>query len=109
MRRPSFPFQRPTALALLLPLVLLAPAEAADARNGELIARRWCAECHVVAADQTSAKVDAPTFADIARRKMPAAGDTLQRFLMDPHPKMPDMQINRREADDLVAYLGTMH
>lgn len=94
-----------TALALALST---GAAAAADAASGGLIARRWCAECHVVAPDQTSAKVDAPTFADIARRRTPATGDALQRFLMDPHPRMPDMQIGRREADDLVAYITTL-
>jgi mono/diheme cytochrome c family protein len=83
-------------------------AFAADAANGLVIAKRWCAECHVVAADQVSAKSDAPSFADIARRRLPAPGGALEKFLMDPHPKMPDMQINRREADDLVAYMATL-
>jgi mono/diheme cytochrome c family protein len=90
--------------SLLLPVT---PAAAADAANGLVIAKRWCAECHVVSADQTQAKVGAPTFADVARRLTPSSGNSLQTFLMDPHPKMPDMQINRREADDLVAYIAT--
>ncbi|MFO1148588.1 MAG: cytochrome c [Alsobacter sp.] len=80
----------------------------ADAANGLVIAKRWCAECHVVAPDQTSAKADAPSFADIARRRLPAPDGGLGKFIMDPHPKMPDMQINRREADDLVAYIATL-
>jgi mono/diheme cytochrome c family protein len=83
-------------------------AFAADPANGLVIAKRWCAECHVVAADQASAKADVPSFADIAKRRVPEAGGGLQKFLMDPHPKMPDMQINRREADDLVAYIATL-
>ena len=87
---------------------LPAASFAADGANGLVIAKRWCAECHVVAADQTAAKADAPSFADIARRRLPASGDSVQRFLMDPHPIMPDMQINRREADDLVAYIATL-
>jgi mono/diheme cytochrome c family protein len=93
------------AAALLLPP---ASALAADAANGKTIAVRWCAECHVVSPAQKQAKVDAPTFADIARRKTPPQGNDLQKFLMDPHPKMPDMQISRREADDLVAYMSTL-
>ena len=87
-----------------LPSVTLA----ADAANGLVIAKRWCAECHVVAPDQTSAKADAPSFADIAKRRLLAPPATLEKFLMDPHPKMPDMQINKREADDLVAYMATL-
>ena len=31
--------------------------------------------------------------------------DLIARFLMNPHPKMPDMQLSRDEADDLAAYI----
>ena len=49
-------------------LAMLGPSEAADAANGARIAKRWCAECHIVAPGQTSAKTDAPPFASIAAR-----------------------------------------
>ncbi len=83
-----------------------ASAQAADAAHGEVIARRWCAACHVVSADQKSAKVDAPTFADIARR-MPD-DKALAAFLTDPHPKMPDMSLTRREINDVIAYIRSL-
>jgi mono/diheme cytochrome c family protein len=95
-------------LAAAFALVAGTPVLAADAQNGLIIAKRWCAECHVVAPDQKTARADAPSFADIASRRLPASGDSLQKFLMNPHPKMPDMQIARREADDLVAYIATL-
>lgn len=76
---------------------------AQDAAKGEIIARRWCAACHVVAPDQTHANSDAPTFASIAHRKEPA--EKLRAFLMDPHPKMPDMNLTRGEIADIVAYI----
>jgi mono/diheme cytochrome c family protein len=43
-------------------------ALAADASNGERLAMRWCAACHVVAGDQREANVDAPPFEEIAKR-----------------------------------------
>jgi mono/diheme cytochrome c family protein len=44
------------------------PAFAADAYNGETLAHRWCAACHVVSATQHSATTDqAPPFATIAK------------------------------------------
>jgi mono/diheme cytochrome c family protein len=79
---------------------------AANAAKGEIIARRWCAACHVVAADQTTANSDAPTFASIARRHERAK--KLEAFLMDPHPKMPDMNLSRSEIADIVAYIGSL-
>lgn len=75
--------------------------------NGRIIAQRWCAECHVVAPEQTRAKADVPTFAAIAvKGRMDE--EALRRFLMNPHPVMPDMQIGRTEAADLAAYIETL-
>ncbi len=85
---------------------ICAPALAGDAAHGGVIAKRWCAACHVVAADQQSAKVDAPPFADIAFRR--PDDKAIARFLIDPHPKMPDMSLSRREIDDIVAYIRSL-
>ncbi len=83
------------------------PLFAADARNGEQLARRWCEPCHVVAADQREVTGEAPPFASIATRPGfdPAR---IAMFLLDPHPKMPDMSLTRIEAADLAAYIATL-
>jgi mono/diheme cytochrome c family protein len=77
-----------------------------NAANGEQLATRWCASCHVVAPDQRAASADTPSFASIA-----AAPDfseaRLAFFLLDPHPKMPNMSLTRREAADLAAFIAT--
>ena len=84
-----------------------APAAlAADAANGEQSARRWCASCHVVARDQTRGSPDVPSFAAIAGRPGFDAAQ-LALFLLEPHPKMPSMNLSRSEAADLAAYIGT--
>lgn len=92
------------SLALLAGLC--APAVAGDAAHGKRIAERWCATCHVVTSAQTRAMVDAPSFADVARRR--ADAKALANFLVDPHPKMPDMHLSRREIDDIVAYIRSL-
>ncbi len=79
---------------------------AGEAQRGELIAKRWCASCHVVAPDQTSASADAPSFSDIARRRTDKK--KLGHFLMDPHPPMPDMHLSRKEIDDIVSYIRSL-
>ena len=94
------------ALAVLLAGATLASTKAGDAAHGEELARRWCASCHVVAPDQTRGADSVPTFATIAGRPGFDA-DKLARFLMDPHPKMPDMELSRTEARDLAAYIAT--
>lgn len=79
-------------------------AIAADADHGETLAKRWCAACHIVAPDQKQGQDNAPPFATIA--KIPGFdADLIAHFLMNPHPKMPDMQLSRDEADDLAAYI----
>jgi mono/diheme cytochrome c family protein len=76
----------------------------AGAANGERLARQWCASCHVVASDQKQASADVPAFSTIAR----VSGftrDKLAFFLLDPHPKMPNMSLTRNEATDLADYI----
>jgi mono/diheme cytochrome c family protein len=83
------------------------PATAADAAHGEQLAKRWCASCHIVSPDQTHGADSVPAFASIA--KIPGFdADKIARFLMDPHPKMPDMQLGRTEASDLGAYIASL-
>jgi mono/diheme cytochrome c family protein len=83
------------------------PALAADAANGQRLAELWCAACHVVTVNQRQANADAPPFEEIAKRpnfREPG----LVTFLLDPHAKMPNMNLSRIEADDIAAYIGTL-
>jgi len=95
---------------LLAAAVIMAakPAFAADADNGQRLAHRWCAACHVVSATQHQSTTDqAPTFATIA--KIPGFDAArIALFLLDPHPKMPDMGLTRTEAADLAAYIESL-
>jgi mono/diheme cytochrome c family protein len=78
--------------------------QAADPMNGERLAQRWCAACHVVASDQRQANADAPPFGEIAKR--PNFSESgLTTFLLDPHAKMPNMNLSRIEAGDIAAYV----
>jgi mono/diheme cytochrome c family protein len=81
-------------------------ASAADARKGETLAKRWCAACHLVAADQQRGSTQTPPFSAIANK--PDFEETkLAYFLLAPHPQMPDMSLSRSEAADLAAYIKT--
>lgn len=94
------------AIAMIAATSALAQGSAeppGDAGRGETIARRWCAACHVVAADQTRAAADAPSFMAVAVRV--GSPDSLKAFLADPHPLMPDMSLTRAEIADLTAYI----
>lgn len=92
-------------LSLLFALGFSQSAAAADAAQGETLAKRWCAACHVVAADQQRGGTQAPAFSTIAARPGFDAA-RLALFLLLPHPKMPDMNLSRNEAADLAAYIA---
>ena len=93
----------------LVGLVLLGAAFsqaafAADLANGEKLAKRWCAACNVVAADQKSGNTQVAPFSAVA--KLPDFDAAkLALYLLTPHPKMPDMSLSRSEAADLAAYI----
>jgi mono/diheme cytochrome c family protein len=79
----------------------------ADPDDGEKLARRWCAECHLVAPDQQRATTDAAPFATIART--PGFNpEKLSFFLLEPHPKMPNMALSRSDASDLADYIAKL-
>ena len=95
------------AVALLSSMVFVTLADvasAADAANGERLARRWCASCHVVAADQRQGNTQAGPFSEMA--KIPGLNaEKIALFLLAPHPPMPDMSLSRSEAADLATYI----
>jgi mono/diheme cytochrome c family protein len=100
--RPSF-----VALATLLAFTDSTSTFAADAARGERLASRWCAACHVVAANQRQASADAPSFAALASQRDFNAR-RLAFLLLSPHPVMPELALRRSEAEDIVAYIGTL-
>lgn len=93
------------ALLSLTFVVAFANAAAADVANGEKLAKRWCAACHVVARDQSRGNTQAPPFSATAKRPGINAG-MIALYLLTPHPKMPDMSLSRQEAADLATYIA---
>jgi mono/diheme cytochrome c family protein len=80
---------------------------AGDPARGLLLAKTWCASCHLVTADQASASTEAPAFGSIAKRPSGEL-DALAGFLADPHPPMPNLSLTRDEIRDLLAYIGSL-
>lgn len=95
--------------ALLLFTILAAPSNAwaANATNGQRLAERWCASCHVVASGQKHGSTQAPPFSEVAKKEHMDA-PMLALFLLLPHPRMPDMALSRAEAADLAAYIVSL-
>jgi|ERR1035438_1582241 mono/diheme cytochrome c family protein len=80
-------------------------ALAADPGNGSTLAERWCTGCHVVSGDQKKGTDIAPSFASIAERS-DFNVEKLASFLLEPHPKMPNMALSPEEAKDISVYIA---
>jgi hypothetical protein len=50
---------------------------------------------------------EVPSFVSIAKRPGFSTAK-LAFFLLDPHPKMPDMSLTRAEAEDIAAYIARL-
>lgn len=93
-------------------VVISSSALAADgsASRGEVLAKRWCADCHVVAGDQTRASSDAPSFFALTAGPV-RTPETLAAYLALPegaHSRMPDLHLSRVEIGDIVAYVASL-
>jgi mono/diheme cytochrome c family protein len=108
----NFKLVPPVAAALLLAVSVGHTAEnepgyKASAEHGFDLAKRWCSSCHLVSDEQQRASADVPPFAVIAQSPNFNPG-RLARFLLDPHPKMPELPLSRAAADDIAAYIGSL-
>jgi mono/diheme cytochrome c family protein len=96
-------------LAYCITLMVLACANeialAANPDNGSTLARRWCTGCHVVSDDQIKGTDIAPSFASIAERPDFNA-EKVASFLLEPHPKMPNMALSPEETKDINAFIA---
>lgn len=94
------------ALAAIAAMGLPSLATAGDAGNGRKLAERWCQSCHAIGANQPMAVTEAPPFATVAKK--PGFDEAkVATFLLDPHPKMPDVGLSRDAAADLAAFIAS--
>jgi mono/diheme cytochrome c family protein len=82
-----------------------AAEDAAKVTAGKVLAKGWCAHCHIVSEDQRLAPAaGVPTFLAVAND--PAMTETALRvFLATPHMRMPDFMLTREETDRIIAYI----
>lgn len=88
-------------------LAIAAQPAVADSQHGKDIAKRWCANCHVVESSQTNAIDHAPPFSQIARTP-DFDQNKLSFLLLKPHPNMPNLSLDRTEISDLAAYIRSL-
>ncbi|MGA7325244.1 MAG: cytochrome c [Rhodomicrobium sp.] len=84
-------------------------AESTEVEVGRQIAQRFCARCHAVGAQDTSANPDAPPLRVIAAKR-DAAGleQALGEGIIVGHPAMPQFQFSHEDVSSLTAYLKSL-
>jgi mono/diheme cytochrome c family protein len=84
------------------------PGRAGNAEVGRLLARRWCATCHMVeVAGPGAHSTEAPPFPVLANNAR-WTRERLKAFLMAPHPPMPPVNLSTFDIDDLVAHIASL-
>ena len=89
--------------------ILMAPATgmSADLVAGELLADKWCAQCHGVRAGKLSPNRSAPEFPDLAEE--PSITEySLRALLRAPHETMPQITFTPDQLDDIVGYIMSL-
>jgi mono/diheme cytochrome c family protein len=86
--------------------IMVAPAasSATDLAAGELLADKWCSECHGIRADRLSPNLAAPAFPGLAAE--PSITEySLRALLRSPHETMPQITFTSDEMEDIVGYI----
>ena len=89
--------------------IAVAPATGtpADLVARELLADKWCAQCHGVRADWLSPHLSAPTFPQLAAE--PSITEySLRALLRAPHETMPQITFTVDEMEDIVGYIMSL-
>jgi mono/diheme cytochrome c family protein len=94
-----------TYCVALLMLACTNEVFAANPDNGSTLAQRWCTGCHVVSGEQIKGTDIAPSFASISERPDFNA-ERIASFLLEPHPKMPNMALSPEEAKDISSFIA---
>jgi mono/diheme cytochrome c family protein len=87
------------------PGLAIAQGDSTVTEAGLQLARKWCAECHLIESDQAVAlSASAPSFQDVADD--PAVTEAgLRAFFASPHENMPDIMLSNQETDEIIAYI----
>jgi len=78
-----------------------------EVERGQVLAKRLCANCHLVSGAQQHANVDVPSFREIANKSAQSEGAIMARIVLPSHP-MPEIPITKQEITDLAAYIMSL-
>lgn len=97
-----------SALLSLLPTLSVAQSKqvGGDWYRGGGIALIHCTSCHVIDNKGTGARFsDPPSFPKIALDPVRSKPEYIRARLATSHPRMPKIKLNKRDTNDLIAYI----
>lgn len=101
-----------TSRAVLAAIVLAVTAPAADAasvRQGQQLAKLYCASCHAIDKVSPSPLTIAPPFRELHNRyPVETLEESLAEGIMTGHPTMPQFQFDPDQIADFLAFLHTL-
>ena len=85
------------------------PAQAANAVNGQRLARTLCTNCRIVEPGGASNEVVAgvPSFMAAAAKEGQSA-EKIGGYILNPHPPMPKVQFTTAELADVAVFIMTL-
>jgi cytochrome c len=93
-------------LAVGLVAVAFPALAAANAEAGRQLVLNSCSSCHAINANNRATD-GAPPLSFLAKDNK-ARPAWVRGWLMDPHPPMPTIVLNRAQIDNIIAYLNTL-
>lgn len=97
---------RSLLLAIGLTAYALPAVAAADVEAGRQLILKSCSSCHAI--DGSNRATDgAPPLSFLAKDNK-ARPAWVRGWLMDPHPPMPTLMLNRAQIDNIIAYLNML-
>jgi cytochrome c len=88
-------------------LATAGPTGRADPFNGKELAKKLCANSHIVDSQQQEAMADVPSFNEIANKEGQTAAAIMGHIILPQHP-MPEIPLTQDELSDLTAYILSM-
>lgn len=79
-------------------------SDVGDAKAGQTLAVQDCRTCHRIGPGAKSTPGGPPSFYDVANMAS-TTPTSLYVFLHTSHPSMPNIRLDKKEADDVIAYI----
>ncbi|MGB3865761.1 MAG: cytochrome c [Xanthobacteraceae bacterium] len=102
-------FVSSAVLAAVVLVAAVSSVDAASVRQGQQLAKLYCASCHAIDKVSPSPLTIAPPFRELHNRyPVETLEESLAEGIMTGHPTMPQFQFEPDQIADFLAFLHTL-